>query len=119
MAVKSNAPLLSFGCEDILDEFESSYGLGFKYFQTYPNQVDVLNNNPLKEIIVEIFCHRMKVMSDSQTMTHVLYQVEPYLTLEDNDEHTERKISMKTKFVPFSPFEDDEEEFPLDDEVDD
>jgi hypothetical protein len=51
----------------------------------------------------------MLVMSGSQPMNPLLCQVEPYPLLEENDEHTERKISLTTKFFPFSPFEDDEE----------
>ena len=50
----------------------------------------------------------MEVISDSQTITLVLCQVEPYMLLEENDEHIEWKISTNTKFVPFSPFKDDE-----------
>ena len=38
MEVKSNAPLLIFECEDMPDEFESSYTLVFQSFQTCLNQ---------------------------------------------------------------------------------
>lgn len=59
--------------------------------------------------IVEILCGEMMVMSSSQPMNLVLCKVEPYPLLEENDGHTERKVSLTTNFVPFSPFEDNEE----------
>lgn len=45
-------------------------------------------------------------MLGSQTMTLMLCQVLPYPLLEENDEHTETKVSSTTKGIPFSPFED-------------
>lgn len=38
MEFNSNAQFLSFECEDILDEFESSYTLGSTFFQTCLDQ---------------------------------------------------------------------------------
>jgi hypothetical protein len=50
----------------------------------------------------------MMVMLGFKKMTPLLCQVVPYPSLDGNDEHTERKFSLRTKCVPFSPFEDDE-----------
>ena len=47
-------------------------------------------------------------MLGSQTMTLALYQVVPYPSLEENDEHIETIFFSTTKGVPFPPFEDDD-----------
>ena len=50
----------------------------------------------------------MMVMSSSKSMDQFSCRVVPYPLLEENDEHTKRKICLTTHYVPFSPFEDDE-----------
>ena len=49
-------------------------------------------------------------------MNLVLCQVKSYPLLEKNDGHIEQKFSPTTKFVPFLPFEDDEEATLLDED---
>lgn len=67
---------------------------------------DVINDTPSQEIILEILHHDIMVMSGSQPIPPMLFQVEPYPPLEENDEHNEREISSTTEDVPDLIIED-------------
>ena len=58
---------------------------------------DIINGAPSQEVIVETLHHEMMVMSSYQPMTSMLCQVVPYPSLEDNDKHKVREISLTTE----------------------
>ena len=64
------------------------------------------NDSPSQEIIVETLHPKMMVMSSSQPISCVLFQVVLYPSLDDNDEHKVRYIASMTYDTSYPIIED-------------
>jgi hypothetical protein len=64
------------------------------------------NDIPAQEIIVETLILEMRLMSDSQPVTFVLFQLLSYPPLDEDDEHKVREVSSLTHDKSYPTIED-------------